>query len=214
MSHPTLRQILRYLHGECEAAEVESITTHLGICSACRQEAEEEGEFDRRVRRAMEPAPAPPPLVDRIRRRLADETRAEALRRSTTGSRAALAAAAAFALIALLAVANPGGLVTALRPAGGSAVPAAHHYHGQLVCLGCARVGMGLDGQRRCLGRTGDREHVTGLQTADGALWRLAENEAVRPLLGQPELRGQRVHLEARAYPEIGYLGVVAVHPL
>jgi hypothetical protein len=68
--------------------------------------------------------------------------------------------------------------------------------------------------QRRCLGGPGDRDHVTGLAAADGLLWRIAEGEAARPLLEHPEIRGQQVELEARAFPEIGYLGVLAVHHL
>jgi anti-sigma factor RsiW len=68
-THPSIEQIVDFLHGEVAAADAAAIEAHLAICPECqRRRAEESAITDalRAYARATE-REAPPPLLARIR---------------------------------------------------------------------------------------------------------------------------------------------------
>jgi hypothetical protein len=103
-------------------------------------------------------------------------------------------------------------------PAGGDGVrdaspSASRLVRGRLVCIGCARHGVPAERHAACA-RDGDSDHVTGLRTPDGNLWRFAEAPRDEPLFADRRMRGVWVEVEARPYPGIGYLRVRAIRRL
>ena len=199
-------RLIFFLDGELALSETHRIESHLDACQECSTVAASEGNF-RETLGGMEYHRTPPGLETRIRSALdAGKDRSRfAWGMAWLLSRQVLGAAVAVLFVALVVVSRPG-----LREAGGtpeifSTLEAATgSVKGELVCAGCAPMGVSIEDQRHCR-KFG---HVTGLRAGDGTIWRFVERPKISDLLYDPPRRGTRVDVEGRIYQEIQYIDV------
>ncbi len=124
-THPTIEQIVDYLHGELPAAEDAAMHAHLAGCGSCEQRRAEELSLTERLRahaRAGE-RDLPPRVVTNIRAAIADRRTSGLLKRLRSGLHPILILPAA-AAIALICYAGFGAWRGALAP---TAIDAAYY---------------------------------------------------------------------------------------
>ncbi|MFQ5876269.1 MAG: anti-sigma factor [Acidobacteriota bacterium] len=174
----------------------------------------ESGGLDALLRSLLGRVSAPPGLRQRI---LAALDREE--RRSSRGAArrwrfplvrhpALLTALAASILMVLVVPPITLRLYAPRSPAAGDVQMV--HLEGRVVCYDCALHGIPIEAQIACRAHG----HASGIQTADGQIWRFALNRSDAGALLDPGLRGRRIAVEGRLYRAIGYLDVTDYSPL
>jgi len=212
--HLTDQDLLQYRQ-RAPGSGMTAVAEHLAGCQSCRSRLENEEKFDLGLTRRLTREQAPPALLLEIQAGLGRESARQQTVRFRQWRRLATGALAAtvIAILGLMAVWNPSS--QELPGVAGDVVLTesdTRSIRGQLVCVGCARGGADMKHQRACRG--GGDLHVTGLRTSDGNLWRFMDGEPIREYLHQPQLRGAWLQIQARPFPDIGYLQIAAVQRL
>ena len=213
-SHPSEEKLLQYRHGAAGDA-TSSIRLHLEECAGCRSSLSAASRFDQRIRHGLKRQAAPEHHKKRIARSLAEESQDQQARRRHLTRRLALGAAAAVLTVTVGLAGAWSLLGTALAPALDSTALLSQEHQpmrGQLVCFGCARSQADMQHQQDC--PPDGIEHVTGLRTPDGNLWRFVDGPAIRAFMEDTEMRGSWLELDAMPYPGIGYLQIAVARQL
>jgi hypothetical protein len=213
-SHPTEEELLQYRHGAAGDAS-SAIRLHLEACAGCRRGLSAARRFDQRIRRGLKQEVAPEHLKMRIARSLAEESQDQQERRRHLTRRLALGAAAAVFMVTAGLTGAWLLLGSALTPALDSTALLSQDHQpmrGQLVCFGCARAHADIQHQQHC--PPDGVEHVTGLRTPDGNLWRFVDGPAIRAFMADTAMRGSWLELNAMPYPGIGYLQIANARQL
>jgi hypothetical protein len=211
MNHPSDKDILLFRQKD-SGRESTEIRAHLDSCKDCSARLAAEERFDREVSERLPREPAPPALLTLIQAGIGRETAEQEASRSRLWSRVATGALAAILVAGMAIVVLWDGSAQAVPGASQGENLAAEEtrsIRGQLVCVGCSRAGLDIAHQRTCRGD--GEQHVTGMRTPDGNLWRFMDGELIREYINEPQLRGVWLQVDARPYPAIGYLQIAAV---
>lgn len=219
------QRMVAFVDGEIAGEESWIIRRHLDECPPCGQLAIVEQGFKRVLSDRLRRESAPEPLVERVRRALAQEP-APARRPAApgwTGWRLGLAAASALAVVVVAlwlggltggarGPAESGGAsgpVTANpeavpRPEALALVPV--HLRGTIVCAPCDRHRYPIEGQKLCEAYG----HLNGVRDEQGRVWNLVEQQGEAPqadaLLHDLRLRGRMVRVDGQAIEQLSYL--------
>lgn len=186
----------------------EAFQRHLEGCADCASLLELEAGFLRGLKARLPRQPAPPGLETRIRAALREQVPdpvAVAWYRSPW-----LAAAAAAVLLLVLLV--PGlGVPLGFGPGPAEGIIEVVNQEVVVVDLDCDRAGMPVGDQHRCA----HPHHINALKTADGRYWHISpDQEGYGELIHNREMRGERLAIEGRFYPEINTVHMVNFHRL
>ena len=200
------RTIDPWVDGELAEPELEAVEGHLARCATCARRARFEVNFNRLLRERLAGGTAPPAVILRLRRHLdRDAGRVTGRLRGLVSSPVTGYAVAA-ALLLILLVPPLTGWAPALNawrlPAGSQHASVV----GMLVCIDCDLAHMTPAQQAHCR----DLRHRGGVRRDDGSYWGVLNHGAGRELNARADLRGARVRVEGRTYPELDAVDVQA----
>jgi len=198
-------QIFLFQAEELSRDEREACQRHLDSCGPCAVRLRVEDAMLRTLKAGLPRTPAPPGLETRLRAALREHSHGEVrvpwYRTAWFG-----ATAAVLLLVALLV---PGFVVDS--PPGVDAAGVAVHREVMVVDRDSDEAGVGISGQRACT----HPHHVNALKLEDGSYWTISsEQPEFRYLLLDRDVRGQRLVVEGRLYPDIDTVRLTAVQTL
>ena len=198
-------QIFVFQADELTGGEREACQRHLDTCEACASRLRVEDALLSALKAKLSRTPAPPGLETRVRAALREQANPAV---HVPWYRASWFAATAAAVI-LMAVLVPSLVVDSPTDDDGPGVLV--HEEVMVVDRDCDLAGVGISCQRGCT----HPHHINALKLADGSYWTInSEDAEFRYLLLDREVRGERLVVRGRLYPDIETVRLTAVESL